>query len=197
MTDMLNENDSFNLTYDPRAAGEIRRYHTWSVNRDQSVGEHSWQIMRIMLAVWPRCPRRLLIHAVIHDMPESAGDIPYPFKLLFPDLKKAMTHAETHVSSEQMKNGRPEIPRLSPYEHLVFKLCEWVEMWEFGLHEFNMGNKYAQLLIDRMQPEIAAGLLRLEGQHFADTQDARQHPGIATALRKYMKRRMEMEGTQE
>lgn len=30
-------------TIDPRRAGEVTRYHTWSRLREQSVGEHCWQ----------------------------------------------------------------------------------------------------------------------------------------------------------
>lgn len=186
--------DILNITYDPRVAGEIRRYHTWSVLRDQSVGEHSWQIMRILLAVWPRAPRRLLIHAVIHDMPEMGGDISYPFKVIFPDLKTLMNRVENYVAHEQMKNGRPAIVSVSPYEMLMFKICEWIEMWEYGLHEFNLGNRYAEIIVDRMTRELGAGLTRLESVEFANTQDAQQHPGLPAEIRKYMNHRIEMEG---
>lgn len=187
-------NGVIDITFDPRVAGEIRRYHTWSVHRDQSVGEHSWQIMRIMLAIWPRCPRRLLIHAVIHDMPEMGGDISYPFKVIFPELKSLMTRVENYVAHEQMNNGRPSIVSLSPYEHLVFKICEWIEMWEYGLHEHNLGNRYAEKIVERMIAEIGPGIGRLESAEYANTQDAQQHPGLPAEIRKYVNRRMDMEG---
>lgn len=182
------------LTYDPRASGEITRYHTWSVLRQQSVGEHSWQILRVMLTVWPRAPRRLLVHAVTHDMPEMAGDISYPFKVLFPELRAAITKAENHVVHEQTKNGRPEEVVLSPYEKLVFKLCEWIEMWEYGLHEINLGNKYAEIICRRMMAEIGPALHKLETE-LHETQDARQHPGIPQAAHRYILQRMKMEET--
>lgn len=187
---------TYDITYDPRVAGEIRRYHTWSVLRDQSVGEHSWQIMRILLTVWPRCPRRVLIHAVGHDMGEMGGDIAYPFKNLFPDLKSLTSQVENYVATKQdEKCGRPEIPSLSPYEKIVFKLCEYVEMWEYGLHEMNMGNRYATIIVERMVGEIGNALLRLE--EFGDNQFAREHPGIPQAVRRYMQHRINMENHHE
>jgi len=189
------DTDVIDITYDPRVAGEIRRYHTWSVVNHQTVGCHTWQIMRILLTVWPRCPRRLLIYAVIHDMTEMGGDIPYPFKAMFPDLKSIMLHVDNHVIREQMKFGRPETVILSPYETLVFKLCEWIEMWEYGLHEMNMGNRYAAKIAERMYREIWNGLCRLESVEMTTTQDAQQHPGIGVAIREYVKKRAEIEGT--
>jgi hypothetical protein len=184
----------FDITYDPRVSGEIRRYHTWSVLRDQSVGEHTWQIMRILLTVWPRCPRRVLVYAVGHDMGEMGGDIAYPFKSLFPELKSLTSQVESYVATKQAETcGRPEIPTISSYEQTVFKLCEYVEMWEYGLHEMNMGNRYATTIVDRMMIEIRNALVKLE--EFSDTQFAREHPGIPQAIRRYMQQRINMENT--
>jgi len=184
-------------TYDPRAAGEITRYHTWPVHRQQSVGEHSWQILRILLTVWPRCPRRVLVHTVVHDMPEMGGDISYPFKVLFPELKSAMTKVEHYITAEQNKFGRPEEPHLSPFEQHVFKLCEWIEMWEYGLHEVNMGSRYGETICERMMTVIGPAIHKLQTDMdgLAGSQDARQHPGIPEAAHKYILKRMEQEKT--
>ncbi len=66
---------------DPRQAGLVRRYHTWAVTRDQTVAEHSWQVARVLLAIWPDVPRHLIIHCLTHDLGERAGgDLPYPVK---------------------------------------------------------------------------------------------------------------------
>lgn len=178
-------NDVIDITPDPRAALEIVRYHTWRVIRPQTVGEHSAQIMRIMLTVWPRCPRRLLIHAVAHDMDEMVGDIPYPFKKNFPELDEGMRKAGYEIRRRQREAcGIPPDVALSGHEQRFFKLCEYIEMWEYGIAEKNMGNRYADVVVERMQTEIRRKM------PFEEIPD---HPGIPAALTKYIQSRIDME----
>lgn len=174
------------ITPDPRAALEIPRYHTWRIIRSQTVGEHSAQIMRIMLTIWPRCPRRLLIYAVYHDMGEMAGDIPYPFKKNYPELNTGMKKAELEIRNLQREScGVPPDVALSATEQKFFKLCEYIEMWEYGLAELNMGNEYAKLIAIRMLNEIHKMM------PFGEIPD---HPGVAQAIGRYMEARTAMEG---
>lgn len=171
------------ITYDPRAVGEVRRYHTWRMTREQSVGEHSWQIMRIMLTIWPTTPRRLLIHAVRHDMGEMSGDPPYPFKKIVPGMKDCCDTAETMVLNEMGRGvGTPPSVALSPWEKSFFKACEYIEMWEAGVVEKNMGNRYGELIMDRMM--AALNTIDLSSN---------EQPGIARALRDYVNRRVMQE----
>ena len=140
-----------NLVEDPRAVGEARRYHTWAIHRDQSVGEHTWQVMRILLTVWPLAPRNVIVHALMHDGGEMSGDIQYPFKRLFPELRAGADKAEDYVRNLQRKSlGAPEAKPLSVFEKLVFKACDNLEMWEMGMREVNMGNNYAKIICTRM-----------------------------------------------
>jgi hypothetical protein len=186
-----------NLTYDPRAVGGVRRYHTWSVLSAQSVGEHTWQIMRILLTVWPRVPRRVLVYCVRHDMGEMAGDIPYPFKLLFPGLKHEMNKAENEVLDKMGKQiGVPEAANISAFERDVFKLCENIEMWEYALHEMNLGNKYANIIRHRMMDQVAKGL-----EWTANTiqlpENKEHDQNLPVSIHKYILQRMKMEGMEE
>ena len=80
---------------DPRMAGEIARYHTELTLRPQSVASHSWNVARILLAVWPETPRHLLVEALMHDVGEVfAGDSPSPAKWAHPPLKLAVDEVE-------------------------------------------------------------------------------------------------------
>lgn len=184
MIDMV-KRVTVDLTDDPRAALEIARYHTWRCIRRQSVGEHSAQIARIMLTVWPRCPRRLLIHAIGHDMDEMVGDIPYPFKKNFPELASGMKKASFEIRRRQRETcGIPPDVVLSAHEQRFFKLCEYIEMWEFGISEQQMGNEYAKLVTERMMAEIRRQM------PFEEMPD---HPGVPLAITKYIQARLEME----
>jgi len=182
-----------NLVNDPRAAGQVRRYHTWAVIKDQSVAEHTWQIMRILLTIWPAAPRNVLVYALAHDMGEMAGDIQYPFKLMFTELKTGSEKAENHVRHEQRAHfGAPlEAHPLSKFERYVFKACDNLEMWEYGIRELNMGNKYANIIVTRMRSAIAENMNNIYS--LKETQQAQQNPDVIANIQKYMKTRIQME----
>lgn len=187
------EHETGNLVDDPRAAGEVMRYHTWRTIRQQNVAEHTWQIMRILLTVWPAAPRSVIVHALVHDMGEMAGDIQYPFKHLYPDLKTGSEQAESHVRRrQQMFVGAPEPKHpLSPFERLVFKTCDNLEMWEFGMVELNMGNGYARIVMSRMYEAVMQHIQRLEA--LSHVQQYQQNADVVPALHRYIKARMEID----
>jgi hypothetical protein len=174
-----------NIEEDPRHAGQITRYHTWPVHRAQSVGEHTWQIQRIMLTIWPDCPRHLLVHCTVHDVGEMAGDLPWPAKRNDPVLKERMTVAELRQHRRMTARwGLPAPVKLSEMEQDFFKMCEYIEMWEFGLMEQSMGNRYGTIVATRMQ--IAAATLV-----------GKMPPDIQQAARAYCDIREEQESETE
>lgn len=172
---------------DPRVAGEIARYHTWPVTKKQSVGEHSWQVLRIILSVWPAVPRRLLVHAVLHDVGEMAGDLPFPVKKNDPVLKQRMDAAES-AAHEQMSAiwNLPRAVVLSDYERQVFKLCENLEMWEFSLQQQNLGNRYAAVMALRMLTAASILLNELDPP-------SGDYPDLRPAVRRYVEHRKRQE----
>lgn len=176
-----------NCSEDPRVALQLTRYHAWPRIRDQSNGEHSCQILRILLTVWPDCPRRMLVHAVTHDMGEMAGDIQYPYKEKFPDLRHTIELVETDVKSVMSTTiGMPPVAVLTTYERAVFKLCEWIEVWEHGLHEMGLGNRYARIVAMRGITAASQLMEEIEGLRG----DA---PDIRPAIKRYVDRRTEWE----
>jgi 5'-deoxynucleotidase YfbR-like HD superfamily hydrolase len=136
---------------DPRMAGCLLRFHTWPHIRAQTIGEHSWQVARVLLAIWPDAPRHLLVHCMTHDIGEGGpGDIPYPFKAENPTLKREMDRLEeeTHLRMV-LPWSLPAPVHLVPSEKAIFKLAEFIEMWEWGLQELMMGNQFARLVAQR------------------------------------------------
>jgi 5'-deoxynucleotidase YfbR-like HD superfamily hydrolase len=167
---------------DPRVAGEIRRYHTWKVHHQQSVGEHTWQVMRIMMTIdVGMCNAKLMQYCVLHDVGEMAGDIPWPGKRNSPMLKEAMDAAE-QVVRLKMKDrwGQPGLPALSETERTFFKMCECIEMWEFGLQERSMGNRYGTVVATRMLLAASEYMERLS-------------PDVQREAKVYVQRRTEQE----
>jgi 5'-deoxynucleotidase YfbR-like HD superfamily hydrolase len=108
--------------------------------------------MRIMMTIdVGMCSTRLMHYAVLHDVGEMAGDIPWPGKRNDPELKNSMDRAERTVRFNMYRKWRqPRLPELSDMEQTFFKMCENIEMWEFGLQEQSMGNKYGAVIAARM-----------------------------------------------
>ncbi len=171
---------------DPRHAGRVRRFHTWPTITTQSVAEHTWQVMRIMMTIDAgMCTTKLMQYAVLHDVGEMAGDIPWPGKRNSINLKSAMDAAEQIVRFNMKdKWGQPTLPELTEIEKCFFKLCENIEMWEFGLQEVSMGNKYGVV--------IAARMLLAAGEYLT-----RLPPETQSAARQYIERRTSQESEVE
>ena len=142
--------------YDPRRAGLVPRYHAQIHLSNQSVAEHTWQVLRIITTVWPQVPADVLKQIIYHDIAEGVtGDMPYPTKLADLKLKRLMDEAECRAINDMEKVwGIPEIPTLDQQTKAIVKACELVEMWEWALYEKNLGNKYAKLVESRLLPRI-------------------------------------------
>lgn len=137
-------------TLDVRSAGQVTRYHTWSRVRDQSVGEHTWQLIRVLLAIYPAAPRRLIIEAMFHDVGERVtGDPPYPIKAQNPELKREMDRLERGARLSMTRWGIRAPLRISDRDRAAMKLAEFIEMAEWGWDEVALGNRNAQLVLDR------------------------------------------------
>ncbi|HUD11471.1 MAG TPA: YfbR-like 5'-deoxynucleotidase [Candidatus Saccharimonadia bacterium] len=151
-------------TLDPRRALQVTRYHTWPRLREQSVGEHTAQVMRIMLAIYPSASVKLLTYALFHDIGEVAvGDVPYPAKNQDATIQAAFDAAELQAHIGMVERFVLPAPiDISPLEKLIFKLAEYIEMWEWGLHETNLGNRYAVLVSKRMYDAIHDKLYELK-----------------------------------
>lgn len=48
-----------------RLAGLVRRYHTWTVLHQQTVAEHSWQVMRLYERIFGTPPAPVFLHILV------------------------------------------------------------------------------------------------------------------------------------
>lgn len=166
------------MTQDPRRAGAVTRYHTWPRIRQQSIAEHSWNIARIMRAIWPEVPITVIYHCLFHDLGEvGTGDLPYPAKKLNPKLKTAANKLEHDTYLEMVIPwGLPAPVELTVEAQAIFKLCEWIEVAEWSADEKHMGNSFAHKVAERANESIHQ-LLREVPE------------GIAAEAQRYMKMR--------
>lgn len=131
---------------DPRLAGQVTRYHTWPRTREQSVGEHTWQMLRLTYKIWDGVPPHVIEYLVHHDTAEIAvGDIPFPVKRDNPSLKLMMDRLE----EQALKDMDIQQPEILPEEYRIIKYLELLEMAEWGMEEIRRGNQFAELVMQR------------------------------------------------
>lgn len=141
------------ITTNLRLAGEVRRYHTWKVLREQTTAEHSWQTIRIYEALWSWPAPRVVRHIMYHDCGEIVtGDLPYPTKSLNPELKHTIDLAERAALAKM----DVELEELTVVELKCFKLAHMIEMFEYGLEELCMGNTFAEPVAKRCKDAALA-----------------------------------------
>lgn len=141
---MMSKVTRADILTNPRWAGEVERYHTWPINRRQSVGEHTWQVMRIYWEIWG--PMSSAVSSVIlwHDAGElGTGDIPFPVKRNNPILKEEFDQLEIQVLMAMGVDTRKCVEGLKEEELLRIEVCDLIEMWEFGAAELARGNQMA------------------------------------------------------
>jgi 5'-deoxynucleotidase YfbR-like HD superfamily hydrolase len=126
-------------------AGQVRRYHTFPTLQKPTVAQHCWRVATLYIELWGLPSAEVLQYCLHHDSGELwAGDLPFGAKSRNPDLKEAMNGAE----EDGLKMLHVELPRLNSLELRRVKLCDLLEMYEFGVHELRMGNSYATLVVN-------------------------------------------------
>jgi 5'-deoxynucleotidase YfbR-like HD superfamily hydrolase len=136
----------------------VRRYHTWPVIRQQTVGEHSWNVARMYYEMFGELPEHVSVYIIYHDVPElKVGDPPYPIKKDNPLLKKEMDRLEDVALAEMGIT----LPHLKHYEKLRVKLCDAIDCWEYANEELAMGNTTMTVVVDRIKQFVQEQIPRL------------------------------------
>lgn len=141
---------------DPRFGGDVERYHSWPTIHRQNVADHSWNVARILLAIYPDADLTMVIEALFHDIGEVAsGDMPYGVKDEYPGLRDIMKRAEEKARiSMAFPWGVPAKKALPEELSALVKLADLIEMWEWGLREVCMGNTFAAPIVTATRTDI-------------------------------------------
>ena len=129
-----------------RAAHGVSRFHTMPTIGHQSVAEHSYGV--VMLVIWltdGAASANLMKAALYHDLPEHfLGDIPAPAKWDYPDLKEAAHRVEEQVH----KRAGTEL-ELTTAEHNLLKIADMLELICYCAEQLRLGNRNAQVVFRR------------------------------------------------
>jgi hypothetical protein len=148
---MMSESEDLPVRLDIRLSGNIHRYHTWPTVGQQTIADHSWQILRIYLCVADEIDPHMVQHICFHDIGETyIGDLPYPVKSENHMLKTQLDRME-QVSHHSQLNfwGAFKTCFLTDNDKLLFKQIELIEMAEFGLDQLCLGNSYGLIVANR------------------------------------------------
>lgn len=120
---------------------ETRRYHSFRMVQEDTVGHHSHNVMSNVLAIMPEASRDLLIATHDHDGAEHiSGDMPAP-------AKRGMGIRDTVNGFEAELMARyglgKEEARLSNVEKWVLKVADSMDGMRYCISELKMGNRKA------------------------------------------------------
>ena len=136
--------DRHNIYRSKYLAGCVKRYSTWPMIREQTVGHHCWRVACIFVEVFGLPRADVLYYCLHHDSGELwAGDLPFGVKIQVPGLKESIVRAE-EMGLAQLGIHLPE---LTKKELSQVKICDLLEMHETGEHELNLGNRYAEAVM--------------------------------------------------
>jgi hypothetical protein len=123
-------------------------------------------------------PVTAILFAQFHDTPEVAtGDPPYPIKAENPLLKSEHDRLEVEAATAM---GIADHLRVDEHWRRRVKLCDVIEMWEFGLDEMMLGSHFAEPIVGRMW-DLHAALM--EQAHFSASERQRVARYLCTRRR--------------
>lgn len=150
------------VVHSSRFGGEVMRYHTWPTLRRQTVMDHTGHVIRIYWDLFEEVPPEVCAYLIHHDLPEvKVGDPPHPVKLHNPRLKEVYDDLEDATLAEQIGEERAQqvLGNVTTKERLRMKLCDLLEMVEFASIEWNLGNRYAWPIFEKVGAAIDGLLL--------------------------------------
>lgn len=147
-----------------RMSGIVKRYHAWPTLREQTVADHTWNVLRIWSQIWGPMSLTPAVTTTIlwHDAEEIVtGDPPFPFKSNNPEIKRHYDQAAGLIRAEMSDHA---LPILCEEERVKMKICDLLDMHEFGLIEWQMGNCFAEPIIKDTRDAILGLLHSLESK---------------------------------
>lgn len=135
------------VQYSPRVAGSVTRYHTWPTIQHQTVADHTFHVLRIWMQLWGAPRAEVTEYILCHDMGEiSTGDIPFGAKRKSSRLKQLADELEDEHQTKMW--GSLGTAEITDDERRRAKICDLLEMWEFGRTEIALGNRLAGPIVE-------------------------------------------------
>lgn len=136
-------------------AGAVERFHTMPTHKRQTIADHSWGVLMIVLAIAETPSTNLIMATATHDLAESiTGDLPATVKWDEPQLRREIEALEQKFAIKH--NVYPDLDKL---EEKVLHWADMAELVMFCEGEIRLGNQNLTVIWRR-------GILRLEQMGF-------------------------------
>lgn len=128
-----------------RASGAVSRFHTVRLIAPETVAEHSFNVVNLVLALTDcRASRHLILAALTHDMGEYVvGDIPSPIKRRLPEQVRAEVARAEEEAIESLHPGladRNILGTLTELESRILAIADVLDGLMKCIEELKMGN---------------------------------------------------------
>lgn len=126
-----------------RTAARVVRYHTMPTLYLQSVGEHTFGCLTVMMEICE--PTVVMMSAMLyHDAAEPCtGDTPSNVKWTHPGIEEELKLVEAVIEE---KFALWDKATLTEWERHIVKYCDLMEGALFALEEFTMGNRLVAIV---------------------------------------------------
>lgn len=133
-----------------RQALAVKRYHTLPTIQQQTIADHTCQVLRVYTEVFGPPSAETVQQILWHDSAEIVtGDSPFYGKRMFPQLKRALDEVEDAFLP--VISGGEWHPTSLDWEKKRIKVCDLIEMLEFGREEVRLGSHhYGQGVVDNI-----------------------------------------------
>ena len=119
-----------------RKGSKVKRWHTITNVKEQTVADHSWGVASIILDMWPDSSNSLITFALWHDIPEYiVGDTPVTAKWQDENLAKVVEKAERRVAKEHKL-----YVKLTTIEKFKLAVADLLEVLWYASEEIALGN---------------------------------------------------------
>ena len=141
-------------------AGDIKRYHTFPIIGEQTVGTHTYGVMQLVRYLTKdMCSTELLLATLDHDVPEAiVGDMPHTTKTESTELKEAMNIVEGRICRDYGM-----LYKLTTLEKVILKTADLMEMGLFGLRQIDLGNINGRGIVENIIKALSSMKLTNEG----------------------------------
>lgn len=126
-----------------RECSRVERSHTTPHHGSYTVGQHSFDMLTLLIALYPDCRKELMLAVMFHDFAERwTGDIPSPAKASDGEFGKKLAQIELKVTRTlglQIK--------LEEMERFWLKGLDVVEYLLWAKEQLALGNQNVQTSI--------------------------------------------------
>lgn len=128
-----------------RKGGDVKRFHTVTMIRENTVAAHSWGVATLIFDVFPNASVELIKAALYHDVAEHVtGDVSAPTKWRYPKLAEALTLVEHETEADLGIDVW-----LDQEDKLILKFCDMADLVMTCVQEYRLGNKDALDIVRR------------------------------------------------